>query len=84
MSSSLDKLPSFSNNDESCQVEFQEQLSLMATLYKNKTKGTFQEKPACLVVRMKRKSGRKGQMYQGTGRDYKPLLHPALHTILVD
>ena len=65
MSSSLDNTPVFSEHDESCEVGFHETLSLVATMYKDKTKGTFQEKPACLVVRIKKKSARRGQIYQG-------------------
>ena len=61
----MDTPPVFSAEDESCDIVFSETLELVATLYKSKSKGTFQEKPACLVVRIKKKGGRKGQMYQG-------------------
>jgi hypothetical protein len=61
----MDTQPVFSPHDESCEVAFDETLSLVATLYKNKAKGTFQEKPACLVVRIKKKTARRGQIYQG-------------------
>lgn len=67
MSSSMDNTPIFKSeeNNTSCEVMFNETLSLMATLYKNKTKGTFQEKPSCLVVRVKKKTVLRGQIYKG-------------------
>eukprot|EP00603_Paraphysomonas_imperforata_P010562 CAMPEP_0114482142 /NCGR_PEP_ID=MMETSP0104-20121206/18086_1 /TAXON_ID=37642 ORGANISM="Paraphysomonas imperforata, Strain PA2" /NCGR_SAMPLE_ID=MMETSP0104 /ASSEMBLY_ACC=CAM_ASM_000202 /LENGTH=113 /DNA_ID=CAMNT_0001657831 /DNA_START=39 /DNA_END=376 /DNA_ORIENTATION=- len=58
MSSSMDKTPIFNEEEgnNSFEVIFNETLSLVATLYKSKAKGTFQEKSASLVVRTKKKS----------------------------
>lgn len=66
MSSSMDSQPTFSDTQDSCEAIFDETLSLMATLYRSKTKGVFQEKAACLVVRIKKTAPRRGQVYQGT------------------
>ena len=66
----MDNAPIFSESDNSCDVVFDETLSLVATLYKNKAKGTFQEKNACLVVRLKKKTTRRGLMYQGWSNEF--------------
>ena len=68
MSSTLDTLPDLSPTDNSFRVNFKETLSLVATLYKNKTTGDYQDKPAKLVVRMKKKGARRGQMYKGMNK----------------
>jgi len=69
MSSSMDKTPIFNEEEgnNSFEVIFNETLSLVATLYKSKAKGTFQEKSASLVVRTKKKSTLRGQIYQALG-----------------